>query len=644
MAFDISTAKPASGFDISTAKAIDESQDMPKQPAIPPTTEPQNITQFRPREEIMKDLSFFQSTMRRSNKDENLAKILELSEELKNRDNFAKSTRAARELPELGSQVGISQLLPDVDAGKQALISAAIVSMSDPQEIASMLKNASPDIGISQDEAGNLMATNNKVGVQTIINRPDLSPLDVMQTAGRMAAFTPAGRLSGAIPTVAGGLATETTLQAVESAAGGEFNPDAIAAEGLTSIAGLGIGKALKTASPADIEKGLVRNKLIERLEAADADKELLGKKAVGGEVFNAPFSSPVKRAKRQGFDERVLRSVETASPATKKKQREAIAILEERMKNADFAATNRSSDPLGASVFERYKKLNGLREKIGRQLKSTVKNDLKGLSVDARSINNEFFDALSDLGVRFRSKNGKIVTNFNNMDDVSQAGAERIVKRILPRLNEKMSAQQAHKLKKLIDSAVNFKGLPTQDEALPAALDSALKSMRASLNNAVGDVSPKYKEVNGKFKQVVEPLSQMDKMYKSMLGLSDEQAIGSGIGTKSARTLMSNNATRGAMIDLLSQSEEALKANKVKFDDDLIKQAVFIDELERMFGSEASASFTGASARAVEQQGIEAAGGAIGIPLELMRTGIDAAKGVNQKNALKALKDMLKN
>jgi hypothetical protein len=61
------------------------------------------------------------------------------------------------------------------------------------------------------------------------------------------------------------------------------------------------------------------------------------------------------------------------------------------------------------------------------------------------------------------------------------------------------------------------------------------------------------------------------------------------------------------------------------------------------MFGSEASASFTGASKRAAEQASLEAAGSAMGVPLELIRSSIEAAKGVSRENAIKALESILR-
>jgi len=615
----------------------------PQQDADLPQAEPQNITQFRPREDIIKELSFFQATMGRSNKDENLAKILELSDELKTRDNFVKSTRAARELPELGSQVGVSSIIPDADATTQALVSAALVSASDPQELAQILKSASPDIGISQDEAGNLIVANNKLGMQAIINRPGISGLDVGQFVGRAAAFTPSGLTSTPAKMVLGGMATEAALQGAEYAAGGDFNPEAVVTEGAASVVGLGLGRALRGATPADVKKGIVRESLLKRLEAGDAGKDLLGKKAFNGKIFSAGRSAPVNVAKRQGFDERALRVIEVSNPETKSRVRSMVDILEGRKNNARVAATRRSSDPIGGSVFKRYKGLDELRKEAGAELDSVAKTKLKNISVNTSNEAATFYDGLKDIGIKFRMKNGKAIPVFSQMDDINEAGAKRVLSKILPRLKEDMTAQQAHKLKRLIDSSVTYNGLPTQDVALPKALESSLKKLRASLNEKIGESSSEYAAANAKFSQAVEPLSQMDKMFKSMLGLSESQSIETGIGTKASRTLMSNNATRGAMLDVLEQADSVLKSNGREFKDDLINQVVVIDELERMFGSEATASFTGASARAVEQKGIEAAGTAIGIPLDLLRTSIDAVKGVNEEAAIKALKKIIK-
>ena len=713
---------------------------------------PQQKSPLQRREEIVKELQIVQPTG-------DMSRIQPLVDELSAIDEMRRSTRAATMLPEVGSELGISKLLPDIDLKTQGLISAALLSATDPNEAAQILKNASPDIGISQDEGGNLIVANNRLGLQGIINRPGLSGVDVAQTVARGAAFMPSGALSTGAKMVAGGLATEAGLQALESRAGGSFDPAALVTEAATSIFGLGIGRALRQATPKDIQKGLVREELIKRLESGDASKELLGKKVVAGKVYDAPFFSAVNKAKRQGFDERVLRSIETGNTETRKVQRDMVKVLKKRIEDADFAAQYRTTDPMGASVFKRYKAMDELKKDAGKRLDNVVKNKLKNVDVNIADDVSDFYNKLDDLGVRFTDDAPTPVINDLNptggvfvdytpkqraasvfgenmttlsktmgvdsdemieiyrgvprdykggispgdfittskqlagdygdkviskkvkasqilddvteplgeeylyvpgakfksdiksaanidvsmIDDVNKSAAKKVLNDVVPRLKSDMTALQAHKLKKLIDSAVDYGKLPTADTALPKQLDSALKKLRSSLNERIATKSKDYAKANADYAKVIGPLGDMDKIFKSMLNLSNDEAVEAGVGTKAARTLMSNNVTRGKMLDLLKQTDDVLKVNNKGFNDDLIKQAVFVDELERMFGSEASASFTGASKRATEQAMLESAGSAMGVPLDLIRSGIDAAKGVNRDNAIKAIQGMLK-
>ncbi|MCT7340524.1 hypothetical protein N5K55_05790 [Pseudomonas aeruginosa] len=100
-----------------------------------------------------------------------------------------RQTRATQKLPELQNS-GLFKGL-DIPAGQQAALFAALPTTTDAGEIAKMLRASSPYIGVSQDEKGNLIAANNKTGVQAVINKPGLSGLDVAQAAGIGAAFTP---------------------------------------------------------------------------------------------------------------------------------------------------------------------------------------------------------------------------------------------------------------------------------------------------------------------------------------------------------------------------------------------------------------------------------------------------------------------
>jgi hypothetical protein len=175
-----------------------------------------------------------------------------------------RETRATQELPELTSSGILSGL--DIPAGKSAALAAAISTMTNPEEIAQALQAASPDIGIQYDEKGNIIAANNRTGVRTVINKPGVTPIDVAQTAGLMAAFTPTGRaasvagggaLRQAAALGAGSALTQAAIEGGQQAVGGEFDGGEVALSGAMGaaaplIAG-GVGRAI------DAGRGIIR-------------------------------------------------------------------------------------------------------------------------------------------------------------------------------------------------------------------------------------------------------------------------------------------------------------------------------------------------------------------------------------------------
>ncbi len=147
-------------------------------------------------------------------------------------------TRAERELPEILD----SGLLAGESAGDILKVTPALLTATDPNEMAQILQSNFPDIGIQYDEKGNVIAANNKTGAKTIINKPGLSKLDIMQGLGIASAFMPAGRAASIPASIAASGATEGILQGIQSASGGRFNDEDIA-----MAAGLGgVGKGIE--------------------------------------------------------------------------------------------------------------------------------------------------------------------------------------------------------------------------------------------------------------------------------------------------------------------------------------------------------------------------------------------------------------
>ena len=180
------------------------------------------------------------------------------------------TSRASLQLPELVETGTGAFLPPELPALAKAGLSAAMLTSTDPNEIAQIFTQTYtnengvetpvfPNVGIATAPDGTLIVANNKTGKQAIINRPGISGMDVLQLLGLGVSFTPAGRISmaasapartlaskaatetakrhalktarkrGAGAMMAGSGVTETALQAGQEAAGGTFDPADIA-------------------------------------------------------------------------------------------------------------------------------------------------------------------------------------------------------------------------------------------------------------------------------------------------------------------------------------------------------------------------------------------------------------------------------
>lgn len=198
-----------------------------------------------------------------------------------------RQTRATQELPEIGQ----GGLLFGEDKTRAAALTPALLTATDPQEIAGILQSNFENIGIQSDEKGNLIATNNSTGAKVVLNKPGISQIDIMQGLGLAASFTPAGKLVGVGKVIAGAGATSAGLEALQALSGGEFDPEQVAIDAVT--AGL-IDKAFQVAkatgrSIRDVlrkDANIDPDKLLKSFEPQGFVSQKFGKKpAVPGDV-----------------------------------------------------------------------------------------------------------------------------------------------------------------------------------------------------------------------------------------------------------------------------------------------------------------------------------------------------------------------
>jgi len=142
-----------------------------------------------------------------------------------------RETEGTKRFPEIGQ----GGLLFGEDKAKAAAITPALLTATKPEEIGQILKDNFESIGLQSDKKGNIFATNNNTGVTVVLNKPGISQIDIMQGLGLAAAFTPAGRLTGALKVGAGAGVTSAGIEALQALSGGEFDASQVAIDTVTA-------------------------------------------------------------------------------------------------------------------------------------------------------------------------------------------------------------------------------------------------------------------------------------------------------------------------------------------------------------------------------------------------------------------------
>jgi hypothetical protein len=193
-----------------------------------------------------------------------------------------------RTTEETGGGVGSTLTL-----AQRAAVATAAMTMTDPQEIANMLKEISNDvIGITYAPDGAIIATNNETGARGLINRPGASGMDALQMLGLGAMFTPAGRFASmGVKTVLPRVASATMRKQLEKAAVRRASYRMAGAAGATQT-GIEAGHEAVPGGdfdPEDIAFTAVAGKVGEHLAKPLANVAAKGKELIGYTVDIVP-------------------------------------------------------------------------------------------------------------------------------------------------------------------------------------------------------------------------------------------------------------------------------------------------------------------------------------------------------------------
>ena len=330
----------------------------------------------------------------------------------------------------------------------------------------------------------------------------------------------------------------------------------------------------------------------------------------------------------KQGFDEGVIAAVKGATDADRLKLLEMVNIMERGTKNARFAALNRPSDIAGNALLERFNVVLNANKIAGKELDG-IAQSLKGRQIDPGPAIDQFLDDLDSMGITLKRDN---TVNFRGSDIEGLTAPEAAIKRVVRRLSspQTLDAFELHRMKRFIDEIVTF---GKQGEGLAGKTESILKNLRRNLDGILDEGFPEYNRVNTTFSETIGAIDAFQDVAGRKMNLTGPNAS-RATGTL-MRRLLSNAQSRVTLLDAVDEIEKIAARHGGAFDDDLLTQILFVDELDSVFGPVARTSFSGQIAQNIPRSKADLLDRAV-------QATVDTVRGVNQDAAFAAIKELL--
>lgn len=433
-------------------------------------------------------------------------------------------------------------------------------------------------------------------------------------------------------------LAANTAVGATEGAIAGYAGAEG-ADRATSGVVGAAVGGTLGAVGGEAMnfftKRSALKKEVSDLLQSGSTDRKVARYMLDGaGKAKKDPIAI---EAVRQGVDEGVVAMLKGASRSDRANMRRMLTVVERSKENAREGAVNRSTDVIGGSLVQRIKVVDKAKRAAGHKLNRVVK-DLEGKPVAFHGAVDEFIADLDDMGVSLiRDDNGVIRPNFEGSAVENLAGVEAPLKRIIERMQRsRVDAKRAHDLKRYIDENVSY-GKIGGAEGLTGNTERVLKKLRHNLNEALNQNYDEYKAANKIYSETKGALDAIQDAAGSKIDTMGEGAD-KALGTLS-NSLLSNIRSRVGLANSIDDLSKIAAKHGGQFDDDIITQAVFADELDALFGAQAKRSLQGETEKAV-RNGLS--GGVKEAAIDMAAKGVDKARNVNQEAAFNALRRLL--
>ena len=225
----------------------------------------------------------------------------------------------------------------------------------------------------------------------------------------------------------------------------------------------------------------------------------------------------------------------------------------------------------------------------------------------------------------------------FKGSDIEGAKGAEKFIAKVIKRMRDTKTpdAYDAHRLKKFIDEQVSY---GKAGEGLSGRAEGIVKNLRRNIDASLDNNFADYDAANVKYADTIGALDSLQSGIGriDLFGDQADKALGTAM-----RRVMSNTQSRAKMIGAIDEIDSISAKYGAKFDDDLITQALFADELDSAFDLQNRTTFKGQSARGINQA-LEGRQGIATAAIDKAGEMLDKARGYDDASRLKALRDLL--
>jgi len=333
---------------------------------------------------------------------------------------------------------------------------------------------------------------------------------------------------------------------------------------------------------------------IVAKYKISEAPSKKIGNYITVGAKEIVDDSTAIK-AIDAGFDEGVIAAVKGASKKDNAAMLRMVDLFEKGKKDARFGMVNRASDVAGDTLLDRFRFVHQANKNAGKQIKAVANAELKGKRVNAYDAYSQLIDELDELNVGFADDMTPV---FKGSQLEGMSGPQRAVRRIMSRINsvDPNNAFELHNLKLFIDEIVSY---GKTSEGLSGQAEIMLKNFRRNIDTVLDNSFPKYNRVNTTYADTISALDALQDVAgkkMNLIGPSADKAVGT-----LSRRLMSNAQSRVTLYDAIQELEAVAKKYGAQFDDDILTQVLFVDEIDRALGGAARTGFKGQIMQAMQ-------------------------------------------